>query len=96
MEFRPTSNRIPECRHFEDKLEHVGTILDRTVSSSDPEAIVDQVSNLSSTKETVLFLGFLFLQTDSSFEEGIMEDLFRAEANPRIKHFKNSALEHHE
>ena len=34
----------------------------------DPEIIVDQVSNLSAAKETVLLLGLLFLQTDSSFE----------------------------
>ena len=41
---------------------------------SDPEVIVDQVGNLSASKETVLFLGLLFLQTDSSFEMGIMND----------------------
>ena len=44
------------------------------MGSSDPELIVDQVSNLSAVKETVLFLGFLFLQTDSSFEMRIMDD----------------------
>ena len=48
----------------------VGIVL----GSSDPEVLVDQVSDLSSTKETVLFLGFLFLQTDLSFELGIMDD----------------------
>ena len=36
--------------------------------------IVDQVGNLSAAKETVLLLGFLFLQTDSPFELGIMDD----------------------
>ena len=41
---------------------------------TDPEIIVDQVSNLSATKETVLLLVLLFLQTDSSFEMGIMDD----------------------
>ena len=41
---------------------------------SDPEVVVDQVSNLSAAKETVLLLGLLFLQTDSSFEMGIMND----------------------
>ena len=35
------------------------------MAPSDPEVIVDQVSNLSTTKETVLLLGLLFLQTDS-------------------------------
>ena len=41
---------------------------------NDPEVIVDQVSNLSAAKLTVLLLGLLFLQTDSSFEMGIMDD----------------------
>ena len=41
---------------------------------SDPEVIVDQVSNLSAAKETILLLGLLVLQTDSSFEMGIMDD----------------------
>ena len=49
-------------------------VLDRIVGSSDPGLLVDQVSVLSSTMETVLFLVFLFLQTDSSFEMGIMDD----------------------
>ena len=44
------------------------------MAPSDPEVIVDQVSNLSVPKETVLLLGLLFLQTDSSFEMGIMDD----------------------
>ena len=44
------------------------------MGSSDPEVFVDQVSNLSSAKETVLLLGLLFLQTDSSFEVRIMDD----------------------
>ena len=44
------------------------------MGSSDPKVIVDQVSNLSAAKETVLLLGLLFLQTDSSFEMGIMDD----------------------
>ena len=45
------------------------------MGSSDPEVIVDQVSSLPAANETVLFLGFLFLQTDSPFELGIMDDL---------------------
>ena len=59
IEFRPISNRIPEYHHF---------------GSSDPEVLVDQVSDLSSTKETVPFWGFLLLQTDLSFELSIMDD----------------------
>ena len=49
-------------------------VFDRIMGSSDPELFVDQVGNLSTSKETVLFLGLLFLQTDSSFEMGIMDD----------------------
>ena len=49
-------------------------ILDRIIGTSDPEVFVDQVGDLSSRKETVLFLGFLFLQTDLFLEAGIMDD----------------------
>ena len=52
------------------------------MAPSDPEVIVDQVGNLSTAKETVLLLGLLFLQTDSPFELGIMDDL------PHINYFK--------
>ena len=41
---------------------------------NDPEVIVDQESNLSAKKETVLLLGLLFLQTGSSSEVRIMDD----------------------
>ena len=40
--------------------EQVGIVLDRIVGSCDPEAFVDQVSNLPTAKETVLLLGLLF------------------------------------
>ena len=50
------------------------------MAPSDPKIIVDQESNLSAAKETVLLLGLLFLQTDSSFELGIRMILFSAEA----------------
>ena len=54
--------------------EQVGVVFDRIIGSSDPELFVDQVGNLSTSKETVLLLGLFFLQTDSSFEMGIMDD----------------------
>ena len=66
------------------------------MGSSDPEVLVDQVSDLSSAKETVLFLGLLFLQTDSSFEVRIMDDFVQRWCNPRINYFKISALKYHE
>ena len=52
----------------------VGRILDEIIGSSDPEVLVDQVSDLFSPKETVLSVSFHFLQTDPSFEVGIMDD----------------------
>ena len=58
------------------------------MGSSDPELIVDQEGNLSAAKETVLVLGLLFLQTDSPFELGIMDDFVSAEAILASKYFK--------
>ena len=43
--------------------EQVDIVLDRIMAPSDPEVIVDQVSNLSAAKETVLLLG-LFVPPD--------------------------------
>ena len=40
-----------------NNCEQVGVVFDRIVGSSDPEMIVDQVGNLSATKETVVLLG---------------------------------------
>ena len=50
------------------------------MAPSDPEVIGDQVSNLSATKEAVMLLGLLFLQTDSPFELELWMILFRAGA----------------
>ena len=55
----------------------IGIILDRITGPSDPEVFADQASDLSSAMETVLFLGFLFLQTDLFLEAGILDDLVR-------------------
>ena len=71
------------------------SILSRIVSS-DLELFVDQVGNLSTSKETVLFLGFLFLQTDFHFEMGIMDDLVQGWSNPSHQVLQNSALKYHE
>ena len=73
-------NRIPS--HLESNnviiskthSEQVGMVFDRIMVPSDPEAHVNQASDLPSAKETVLLLGLLFLQTDSSFEMGIMDE----------------------
>ena len=53
------------------------------MGSSDPEVIVDQVSNLFAAKETVLLLGFLFLQTDSSFERKVWKKSNRTKRKRR-------------
>ena len=50
-------------------------ILDGIIGSSDPEVFTNQLRNVSLAKETVLLLVLLFLQTDSSFEVRIMDDL---------------------
>ena len=64
VKFRPTLSRIPEYRHFEETIsEQVGVVFDRIMGSCDPELIVDQVGNLSTSKETVLFLR-LFVPSD--------------------------------
>ena len=55
--------------------EQVGVVFDRIIGTSDPELFVDQVGNLSTSKETVLFLGLSFLQ---KWELWMI--LFRAEA----------------
>ena len=67
--------------------EQVGVVFDRIMGSSDPEVFVDQEGNLSTSKETVLFLGLMFLQTDSPFELGILDDFIQCRSDPRIKYF---------
>ena len=57
--------------------EQVGVIFERIMGSNNPEMIADQVGNLSTSKETVLFLGLLFLQADSPFELGILDDFIQ-------------------
>ena len=55
----------------------VGIILDRVVGSGDPEVLVDQVSDLSSSEAAVFFLSFHFLQTDLFLEAGVLDDSFQ-------------------
>ena len=56
-------------------------VLDRIVGHSDPEVFVDQESNLSSSKETVYFVSFHFLQTNLFLEAVFWMILFTADAN---------------
>ena len=45
-------------------------------------------SDLSSAKEPILFLNFLFLQTDLFLEVRILDDLVQSRCNPPIHYFK--------
>ena len=57
------------------------------MGSSDPEG------NLSTSKETVPFLGLLFLQTDSPFELGIMDDFCSVPKQSSHQVLQNAAFE---
>ena len=57
-------------------------------SASDSKVVVDHVNDLSSAKEPILFLSFLFLQTDLLFEVGILDDLVQSRSNSRVQHLK--------
>ena len=61
------------------------------MNTSDPEVIVDHLSDLSSAKEPTFFLSFLFLQSDLlfCFEVGILADVIQGPCNPRVEHFEN-------
>ena len=87
-EIRASSNRLPNVITAKIICKYVDIILDRIIDSSVPEVLVDQESDLSSTKETVLFLDFLLLQTDPSFEVRIMDDSVRSWSDLRIEYFK--------
>ena len=77
IKFRPFRIEFVNNTISKNNCKKVGTTLDGIIGSSDPEELLDQVGDLSSTKETVLFLGFLFLQTDLFLEAGIMDDSFQ-------------------
>ena len=58
------------------------------MSDINQEVVVDHVSNLSSSKKPILFMSFLFLQTDLFLEVGIPNDLVQGRCNPRVQHLK--------
>ena len=75
IEFHPILYRIPEKIVIsKSDCKHIGIILDRIIGTGDPEVFVDQASDLSSSKESVFFVSFHFLQTDLSLEAGILDD----------------------
>ena len=59
------------------------------MSASNPEVVVDHASDLFSAKESILFLSFLFLQTDLLLDGGILDDLDQSGSNLRVQHLKN-------
>ena len=65
-----------------------GIIKHGIMGTSDLEVVVDHVSDLSSANGPIIFLSFLFLQTDLFLEEGILDDLVQSRRNPRIQHLK--------
>ena len=58
------------------------------MSASNSEVVVDHVSDLSSAKEPILFLSFLFLQIDLFLVVGILDGLIQSRRNPRVQHLK--------
>ena len=67
------------------------------MGSSDPELIVDPSrQSVYLEGKTVLFLSFLFLQTDSPFELGIMDDFCSGLKQFSHQVLQNSALKYHE
>ena len=60
----------------------------RIVDASDTEVVINQVSDLSSSKESVLFLSLLFLQTDSFLEVGTIDNFAQPWCNTRVEQLK--------
>ena len=58
------------------------------MSASHSKVVVDHEGELSSSKKPVLFLGFLFLETDLLLELGILDDLEQNRSNLRVQHLK--------
>ena len=56
--------------------------------ASCPEVVLDHLSDLSSSKEPIFFLSFLFLQTDLLLEAGTLDDLDQSRRKLRIQHLK--------
>ena len=58
------------------------------MSTSHSKVVVDHESDLSSSQKPVLFLGFLFLETDLLLEVGVLSDLIQSRGDLRVRHFK--------
>ena len=75
--------------------EQVGVVFDRIIGSSDPEMFVDQLGNLSTWNETVLFLAFCSSRLILLLNWELWMILFSAEAI-LDEVLQNSALKYHE
>ena len=75
IEVHPISYRIPERHRCKEAFlnviaaksdcEWISAIKNGIMSASNPEIVVDHVSDLSSAKEPILFLSFLFSSRNS-------------------------------
>ena len=87
-EFRRSRTEFLNATIAKSKCEKISVIKNGIMSASNPDVVVDRVSDPSSAKVSILFLSFLFLQTDRFLEVGILDDLVQSERNPRIQHLK--------
>ena len=90
IEVHPISYRIPEYHCSRSDREYFSVIKNGIMSSSDSKVVVDRKSDLPSAKEPILFLSFLFLQTDLLLEVRILVDLFQSRSKSRRPAFQNS------
>ena len=94
LEVDPISCQNPECRRLVKS--HLKNLLDwnrSIMSASSSEMFVDHVSNLSSSKKSILGLSFLLFQAESPVEERFWDYPFQRRRSLRIKHLKNSGTQ---
>ena len=74
--------------HLVSKSWQVQRTLSCITSSSWLKVVIDHVSKLSPSQESITFLSSLLFNTDSPFDQGIEDDRSQRRRNPRIKHRK--------
>ena len=87
VELHPIWYRIIEYKSHErvtKKNQHNTTLY--PMSASNSKVVTNHGGHLSSSYTPILFLGFLFFETD--FEERISDDLFQSSSNLGVQHFK--------
>ena len=80
IELRPIWSRISQCCHHEEKKRRNQHNLILHHERRHWTVVVDHESDLSSSKQPVLFVGFLLLEADLLLELKFWTILFRAEA----------------